>query len=531
MRKIEIYDTTLRDGTQAEEFNLSLEDKIRISLKLDELGIHYLEGGWPGSNPKDVRYFKEIQNYRLKHAKIAAFGSTHNPRSSAEKDKNLAALLQAKTEVITIFGKSWTVHVRDALRTSPARNLEIIRDSLAFLRPHVATLFYDAEHFFDGFKDDATYALATLKAAIEGGAECLVLCDTNGGTLTSELREIIRKVKKEFPEAALGIHTHNDAELAVANSLAAVEMGANHVQGTMNGVGERCGNANLCSIIPAIKLKLNMDCISDAQLALLRETSRYILEVANIRPNQYQPYVGRSAFAHKGGIHVSAVQRNPETYEHIRPELVGNMQRILVSDLSGRSTIKRKAKQYGIEISTKDPVAMQILEELKELENEGFQYEAAEGSFEILLHRAVGQVKRYFEFIGFRVLVSKIQENQPSVAEATVMLKVGGKVEHTAATGVGPVHALDKALRKALERFYPEIAHMRLSDYKVRVLPGDRGTAAKVRVLIESADSTSTWGTVGVSQDILEASWLALVDSVNYKLFKDEKERDRASES
>ncbi|UCG20966.1 MAG: citramalate synthase [Deltaproteobacteria bacterium] len=523
MRKIEIYDTTLRDGTQAEDFNLSLEDKIRCSKKLDELGIHYIEGGWPGSNPKDVAYFKEIKNYELKTSKVAAFGSTHNPRASAEKDRNLGALLKAKTEVITIFGKSWTVHVRDALRTTLERNVEIIRDSLAYVRPKIWKLIYDAEHFFDGFKSDPEYALATLKAALEGGADCLVLCDTNGGTLTTDLQKIIKRVKKEFPKAELGIHTHNDSELAVANSLAAVQLGANQVQGTMNGVGERCGNANLCSIIPAIKLKLKMDCITDEQLARLRETSRYILELANVRPFRYQPYVGRSAFAHKGGIHVAAVERNPETYEHIYPELVGNRRRVLVSDLSGRSTIKQKAEQYGIEISTKDPVAMQVLEELKQLEHEGFQYEAAEGSFELLLNQALGRVKRYFELVGFRVLVSKTDETQPSESEATVMVKVGGKVEHTAATGVGPVNALDNALRKALEKFYPELAHMRLNDYKVRVLPGKEGTAAKVRVLIESVDKDNIWGTVGVSENILEASWLALVDSINYKMFKDEK--------
>jgi 2-isopropylmalate synthase len=523
MRKIEIYDTTLRDGTQAEDFNLSLEDKIRCSKKLDELGIHYIEGGWPGSNPKDVAYFKEIKNYELKTSKVAAFGSTHNPRSSAEKDRNLGALLKAKTEVITIFGKSWTVHVRDALRTTLERNIEIIRDSLAYVRPKIWKLIYDAEHFFDGFKADPEYALATLKAALEGGAECLVLCDTNGGTLTTDLQRIIKRVKKELPKADLGIHTHNDSELAVANSLAAVELGANQVQGTMNGVGERCGNANLCSIIPAIKLKLKLDCITDEQLTRLRETSRYILELANIRPFRYQPYVGRSAFAHKGGIHVAAVERNPETYEHMYPELVGNRRRVLVSDLSGRSTIKQKAEQYGIEISSKDPVAMQVLEELKQLEHEGFQYEAAEGSFELLLNQALGRVKRYFELVGFRVLVSKTDESQPSESEATVMVKVGGKVEHTAATGVGPVNALDNALRKALEKFYPELSNMRLNDYKVRVLPGKEGTAAKVRVLIESVDKDNIWGTVGVSENILEASWLALVDSINYKMFKDEK--------
>jgi 2-isopropylmalate synthase len=525
MRKVEIYDTTLRDGTQAEDFNLSLEDKIRCSLKLDELGIHYIEGGWPGSNPKDVAYFKEIKNYALKNSKVAAFGSTHNPRSSAEKDHNLEALVQSQTEVITIFGKSWTVHVRDALRTTLERNVEIIRDSVAYLRSKAWKLFYDAEHFFDGFKADPEYAIATLKAALEGGADCLVLCDTNGGTLTTDVQKIIKRVKKEFPKAELGIHTHNDSELAVANSLAAVELGANHVQGTMNGVGERCGNANLCSIIPAIKLKMKLDCITDEQLTHLREASRYILELANVSPSRYQPYVGRSAFAHKGGIHVAAVERNPQTYEHLNPELVGNRRRVLVSDLSGRSTIRQKAEQYGLKISSKDPVAMQVLEELKELEHQGFQYEAAEGSFELLLNRALGRVKRYFELVGFRILVSKTDENQPSEAEATVMVKVGGKIEHTAATGVGPVHALDTALRKALEKFYPELAHMHLNDYKVRVLPGKEGTAAKVRVLIESVDKDSIWGTVGVSENILEASWLALVDSINFKMFKDENKK------
>jgi 2-isopropylmalate synthase len=525
MRKVEIYDTTLRDGTQAEDFNLSLEDKIRCSLKLDELGIHYIEGGWPGSNPKDVAYFKEIKNYALKNSKVASFGSTHNPRSSAEKDHNLQALLQSQTEVITIFGKSWTVHVRDALRTTHERNVEIIRDSVAYLRSKAWKLFYDAEHFFDGFKADPEYAIATLKSALEGGADCLVLCDTNGGTLTTDVQKIIKRVKKEFPKAELGIHTHNDSELAVANSLAAVELGANHVQGTMNGVGERCGNANLCSIIPAIKLKMKLDCITDEQLTHLREASRYILELANVSPSRYQPYVGRSAFAHKGGIHVAAVERNPQTYEHLNPELVGNRRRVLVSDLSGRSTIRQKAEQYGLKISSKDPVAMQVLEELKELEHQGFQYEAAEGSFELLLNRALGRVKRYFELVGFRILVSKTDENQPSEAEATVMVKVGGKIEHTAATGVGPVHALDTALRKALEKFYPELAHMHLNDYKVRVLPGKEGTAAKVRVLIESVDKDSIWGTVGVSENILEASWLALVDSINFKMFKDENKK------
>ena len=364
MRKIEIYDTTLRDGTQAEDFNLSLEDKIRISKKLDELGIHYIEGGWPGSNPKDEAYFKEIRNYELKHAKVAAFGSTHYPRGSADKDKNLAALLRAKTEVITLFGKSWIVHVRDALRTTPERNLEIIRDSLAYVRPHARQLFYDAEHFFDGFKDDPEYALATLQAAVEGGAECLVLCDTNGGTLTSEVREIIQQVQQRLSDIPLGIHTHNDAELAVANSLAAVELGATQVQGTMNGVGERCGNANLCSIIPAIRLKLHLDCISDAQLRSLRETSRYILELANMLPNKYQAYVGRSAFAHKGGVHIDAMLKQPASYEHCQPEAVGNQRRYLLSEQSGTATVLAKIEHLVPGFRQGDSVMGENLEEV-----------------------------------------------------------------------------------------------------------------------------------------------------------------------
>ena len=529
-KRVEIYDTTLRDGTQAEDFTLSLSDKIRIALKLDELGVHYIEGGWPGSNPKDQGFFEEIRNYALKHSRIAAFGSTHHPRMNPEKDGNIQALLAAKTPVVTLFGKSWTVHVKEALNTSLERNLDIIRDSLAYLRSHVETLFYDAEHFFDGFKADPQYALATLEKALEGGADCIILCDTNGGNLPNTIREIIQAVKERYPDMPFGIHAHNDCEVAVANSLVAVELGAVQVQGTFNGVGERCGNANLCSIIPNLCLKMGIQCIDRERLRLLRHVSRFILELANLTPNRYQPYVGRSAFTHKGGVHISAVEKNPATYEHIPPELVGNQRRILVSDLSGKAVIKRKAADYGIDLSSKDPVAMEVLEQIKKLEYEGYQFEAAEASFELLINKAMGSSKRYFELIGFRVIDQKVSENGEPISEATIRVRVGGKEEHTAALGQGPVNALDNALRKALEKFYPELKEVELNDYKVRVLPSHNGTASKVRVLIESSDGKSHWGTVGVSHDILEASWQALVDSVNYKMYKDEKERKRKSE-
>ncbi len=527
MQDIEIYDTTLRDGTQAEDFSLSMEDKVRIALKLDDLGIHYIEGGWPGSNPKDVGFFQEIRLYQLKRAEIAAFGSTHHPSRTPESDENIRALLKAQTPVITIFGKSWGVHVREALRVGPEKNLQIIGDSLAYLRPHARSLFYDAEHFFDGFKDDPHYALATLEKAVEAGADCIILCDTNGGSLPHTIREAMQAVKERLPLAPLGIHVHNDSDLAVGNSLIAVEMGAVQVQGTINGVGERCGNANLCSIIPNLCLKMGVPCLSPENLVKLRPVSRFILELANVPGNRYQPFVGRSAFAHKGGVHISAVERNPITYEHIDPTLVGNKRRVLISDLSGRAAIKRKAEEFGLNLSKKDPVAMQVLEELKELEHQGFQFEAAEASFELLINKAMGKSKRYFELEGFRVIDHKISEEVTPVAEATIQVKVGGQMEHTAALGDGPVNALDNALRKALEKFYPQLKDMELSDYKVRVLPGRDGTAARVRVLIESHDVNDHWGTVGVSHDILEASWQALVDSINYKMYKDEKQNQR----
>ncbi|MFZ5763506.1 MAG: citramalate synthase [Thermodesulfobacteriota bacterium] len=520
-----IYDTTLRDGTQAENFNLSVDDKIRITLKLDELGIDFVEGGWPGANPASTQYFEDIRNYALKHATVTAFGSTRNFRNPAGEDQNLAALVAARTRAITIFGKTWDIHVRDALGIGLDDNLLIIEDSLAFLRPHVAHLFYDAEHFFDGFKANREFALATLDRAVAGGAECLVLCDTNGGTLPTEIPAIMAEVRKHFAgqgkTVALGIHAHNDSETAVANSLVAVANGAVHVQGTINGIGERCGNANLTSIMPGLALKMGHRFHAAANLAMLTETSRFVTELGNLTHNNYQPYVGPAAFAHKGGIHVSAVKKNPLTYEHIEPERVGNIRRILISDQAGKSNVLHKAKKYGIDLDSKDPLVNAILKELKELENQGFQYEGAEASFELLMRRALGTQKHYFELKGFRVISQKDPDDH-FTEEATIRLEVGGEMVHTAALGNGPVNALDNALRKALKRFYPQLAEVELMDYKVRVLASEHGTGARVRVLIESGDSEGRWGTVGVSHDIIEASWQALVDSITYKLMKDE---------
>ena len=528
-KKLAIYDTTLRDGTQAENFNLSVEDKVKITLKLDQLGIDYIEGGWPGSNPSAVEFFREIRNYDLKHACLTSFGSTRNFKNTAETDANLQALLDSKTPGITIFGKTWDVHVTDALRIGLEDNLVIIEDSLRYLRPHVKDLIYDAEHFFDGFKASPEYALATLEKAIEGGAECLALCDTNGGTLPHEIPEIIKAVqsllrkKKKTKSVQLGIHAHNDSETAVANSLLAVSLGVTQIQGTMNGFGERCGNANLTSIMPALCLKMKYKFAAAKNLEKLSETSRLVNELANLPSNKYQSYVGSAAFAHKGGIHVSAVKRNPITYEHIEPEKVGNIRRILISDQSGRSNVLHKAKKFGIDLNSDDPVVSSVLKELKELENKGFQYEGAEASFELMLRRAMGTQRRYFEFLSFRVICDKNDMEQHPLEEATIRLKIGGEMVHTAALGNGPVNAMDNALRKALTRFYPNLADMWLSDYKVRVLASEHGTEAGVRVLIESSDHESQWGTVGVSHDILEASWQALVDSISYKLMKDER--------
>jgi 2-isopropylmalate synthase len=522
MRQIEIYDTTLRDGAQSEDISFSVEDKLRITEKLDELGVHYVEGGWPGSNPKDIEYFKKARRLKLKNSRVVAFGSTHRPKHKVHEDALIKALLDSKSKAITIFGKSWDFHVKEALKISLSENLDLIYDSISYLKKNVETLFYDAEHFFDGYKDNPKYALKCLIAAQDAGADCLVLCDTNGGSLPDEVKRIISEIKKDV-HTPLGIHSHNDSECAVANSVIAIESGASQVQGTINGLGERCGNANLCSVIPNLQIKLGMKCISAEQLRRLRDVSRFVNEMANLRHFKRQPFVGDSAFAHKAGIHVSAVRKKPETYEHITPDLVGNSQRVLISDLAGRSNILRKADEFGIHLDPDSPQLQDIVTTLKNLENEGFQFEAAEASFELLMKKALGLHKRFFDLIGFRIIVEKRKEGEEPLSEATIMVRVGGRVEHTAATGNGPVNAIDNALRKALDKFYPALKDMKLHDYKVRVLTAGKGTFAKVRVLIESGDEQKRWGTVGVSENIIEASYQALVDSIEYKLLREER--------
>jgi len=521
MRTIEIYDTTLRDGAQSEDVSFSVEDKLRITEKLDELGVQYIEGGYPGSNPRDIEYFKKAAKCKLTHAKIVAFGSTHRPKKKASRDETLRALLEAGTPVVTIFGKTWDFHVREALKVPLKENLDIIHDSVAYLRKHVDRVFFDAEHFFDGHKHNPEYALKCLEAAQDAGADCLVLCDTNGGCTPSDIRDIVRKVKKTCT-APLGIHVHNDSDCAVANSVVSVEEGVTQIQGTINGLGERCGNANLISIIPNIQLKLGMKCLNPEQLRKLRDVSRFVTEIANLRHFKRQPYTGDSAFAHKAGLHVSAIRKSPETYEHIRPDLVGNSQRILISDLAGRANILRKAEEFGIKLDSDSTQLHDIITQLKDLESQGFQFEGAEASFELLMKKALGLHKRFFDLVGFRVIIEKRKEGEEPLSEATIMVKVSGHIEHTAATGRGPVNALDNALRKALEKFYPLLRDVRLHDYKVRVLTAGKGTTAKVRVLVESGDRDSRWGTVGVSENIIEASYQALVDSVEYKLLKEE---------
>ena len=519
---VELYDTTLRDGAQAEGLSLSVEDTLKLARQLDRLGMTYLEGGWPGSNPRDREFFAAVPRLGLKHIQVSAFGSTHHPSKSAENDNNLAELLSAGTRIVTLVGKSWSRHVRDQLQIPLERNLEMVRDSVAYMKSQGRRIFFDSEHFFDGCRDDAEYALAVLGAAAQGGAETLVLCDTNGGSLPGWVAEATRRVRELYPELTIGVHAHNDSDLAVAVSLAAVEAGARQVQGTLAGFGERCGNANLCSVAPALQLKMGYRCLAPEQLAQLTDTTRLLYELANLPPNRYAPYVGLSAFSHKGGLHISAVEKDPALYEHLPPESVGNSRRFLVSDLAGRAAILQKARQWGLELGAEDPEVQAILAELKAREGEGYQYEGAEASFELLMNRAVGRRNRYFELIGFRVMDFKAAEGELPMSEATVRVRVGGVEEHTAASGHGPVNALDRAIRKALLRFFPRLGEVRLVDYKVRVLSGADGTGARVRVLIESSDGVSSWGTVGVSFDVLEASWQALGDSIRYKLFKDQ---------
>ena len=523
---IEIYDTTLRDGSQAIDVAFSAKDKVRIAHKLDELGVHFIEGGWPGSNPKDIEFFKAMKQRPLSHAKVVAFGSTRKAALRVQNDSNMQALLKADTEVITIFGKSWVLHLSAALGISRAKNLEIISDSIEYLRSHDKTVIYDAEHFFDGFKADPEYALQTLESAANAGAARLVLCDTNGAAMPWEIREIVTKASK-VTKTPIGIHAHNDGEMAVANSLMAVRSGAIQVQGTMNGIGERCGNANLCSIAPNLKLKMGRPCLTSEQLQKLREVSRFVYEIANLTPDKRQPYVGEAAFTHKGGVHIHAVEKHPTTYEHVTPEAVGNRRRLLISDSAGRSAILAKAKDFNLSLSKTSPQLSALLRELKDREHQGFQFEGAEGSFELLMRKAIDSSVGSFEMLGFRVIVEKRDQTQVTVSEATIMVRVGDRVEHCAADGNGPVHALDNALRKALGLFYPELRDVQLRDYKVRVLTGEKGTASKVRVLIVSGDHEREWNTVGVSDDIIDASWQALADSIELCLLREHMSKPR----
>jgi 2-isopropylmalate synthase len=521
MKNVCIYDTTLRDGTQGEGISFSVADKIRIAERLDDFGIHYVEGGWPGSNPKDIEFFDKISRVKLKHAKIAAFGSTRRAHVAVEKEENIQKLLDAQTPVVTIFGKSWTLHVADVLKVSKDENLRMIKESVGYLKSKGREVVYDAEHFFDGYKEDAAYALDTLKTAAASGASTVVLCDTNGGTMPNEVQEIVRQVVSAV-DCQVGIHVHNDTGLAVANSIIAVLNGAVQVQGTINGYGERSGNADLCTIIPNLKIKLGYNCIADKKLRELVEVSRFVDELANFRPHDKQPYVGLSAFAHKGGMHVNAVEKNPKTFEHVDPGLVGNKRRILISELAGKSNVLLKTSELGLSFAKDMHVTKEIIETLKKREHEGYEYEAAGGSFELLVKKAMKHHKTFFKLEGFRVIVEK-REDDRLISEATIKVKVGDETVHAAAEGDGPVNALDGALRKALGQFYPEISAVRLADFKVRVLDAKDGTAAKVRVLIESSDDKEIWGTVGVSENIIEASWQALVDSVEYKLLKGSK--------
>jgi len=511
---IEIYDTTLRDGTQSEGFTLSGIDKVRIAKRLDAIGMAFIEGGWPGSNPKDAEFFERAQDMEFKHSLVTAFGATCRVQGGPEDDANIKALLDSKTPVCTIFGKTWTLHVTDVLRTTLEDNLRIIEQSVAYLREQGRRVIYDAEHFFDGYKADSAYALETLQAAVRGGAETVVLCDTNGGTLPWEVEHIIRDVKPALAHP-FGVHTHNDSGCAIVNSLFGVREGAIQVQGTINGVGERCGNANLCTIIPDLELKMGYQCLPEGNLTRLTDLSHFVMEVANVTPDEHLPFVGKSAFAHKGGVHVAAMRRSAQSYQHVEPESVGNKMRVVVSDLSGRGNLLSKAEEHFLELDAEEVVP--VLNDIKELEARGFAFEAAEASVAMMLKRQEMHYTPPFELVDFFVNVEH-RDRRGTFAEATVKVRVNGEILHTAAEGNGPVNALDIALRKALQPTYPQLSNFHLADYKVRILDGENGTEAITRVLIDTQNGTKRWSTVGASGNIIEASWRALADSVEYGL-------------
>ncbi|MGP1718078.1 MAG: citramalate synthase [Methylophilus sp.] len=522
-QRVIAYDSTLRDGAQAQGVSFSVEDKLKIVQRLDQLGIGYIEAGNPGSNPKDLEFFARVGELKLKHAKIIAFGSTRRIGITAAEDKNLQSLLSANTHAVAIFGKSWDYQVTDILRTTLDENLAMIADTIAYLKSQGKEVVFDAEHFYDGYKANAEYALDTLQAAANAGADVLALCDTNGGSFPNEIFEITQTVVARFPTLDIGIHCHNDCEMAVANSVAAVQAGAVQVQGTINGIGERCGNANLVSIIPNVQLKLGLECISAAQLADLTAAARFVSEVANVTFNDKAPYVGHDAFAHKGGMHIDAVNKNPKSYEHISPNAVGNERHILVSEVAGRGAILNKLQQIDPTLTKESEAAIQILEHLKALEHEGYQFESAESSFHLLMHKLLGKFQPYFRLKQYSVYIHEPSVNGINSA-VTISLFVNDQESEVTAYGDGPVYALDKAMRKALEPFYPIINEIKLVDYKVRVLDSNLATAAKVRVMIESTDQQTNWTTVGVSSDIIEASWLALKDAIEYKLLKTQKQ-------
>ena len=523
---IQIYDTTLRDGTQREGISLSCADKLRIARKLDDLGVAFIEGGWPGSNPKDTEFFKRAGDEKWKHSLVTAFGSTCRVNGEPESDASIQALLDARTEVCTVVGKSWDLHVTEVLRTSLEENLRIIQKSLAYLNAQGRRIIYDAEHFFDGYKADKCYALETLRAAIHGGAEVLVLCDTNGGSMPWEVSEIVQSVKNILNHP-LGIHAHNDSECAVANSLAAVKAGVIQVQGTINGYGERCGNANLCSLIPDLEIKSGLHCLPDGNLARLYDVSHFTAEVANLVPDEHASFVGKSAFAHKGGLHAAAVRRNRTSYQHVEPTLVGNQSRIVISELSGRSNVIGKSEECGLDALLDGPIIADVLNRIKDLEAQGFSFEAAEASVVMMIKRKQSDYQPTFELIDFLVNVEH-RQGRGIFAEAMVKLRLGGEVYHIVAEGNGPVNALDAALRKALTPVYPQLAHFHLVDYKVRILDGDNGTGAITRVLIDTQNGSKHWSTVGASANIIEASWQALVDSIEYGLLVGSDKSDKS---